>query len=111
MSHTKYGSGEYSPTPSHCLPSFANGVPTGYMCIKCGHMQKDLDPIFDDICPVCLKNWALKQGVSRLIPTAEALEHEHALTPTVKVENSSITPRRVSSDETTIIINLNVKPK
>ena len=111
MAHTKYGSGEYSPTPSHCLPSFVNGVPTGFMCLKCGHMQKELDPIFDDLCPVCLKDWALRQGVSRLIPTAEAIEQEHALIPTVTVENPKCPPQRSRSDATTVILNFNSKPK
>lgn len=94
----KFGSGEYSPTPSHGLPAFVNGKATGYMCTQCGHMQKDLDPIFDDLCPVCLKNWALKQGVSRLLPTAEVLETTRALEPTVKIDlNNDPTTARVAT--------------
>ena len=96
----KYGSGEYTPTPSHCLPAFVNGKPSGYMCVVCGHMQKDLDPIFDDLCMICMKEWAIKSGVSKIIPTAEALELEETLEPTQVVKK-----RR--SDATTIIIKKN----
>lgn len=100
---TIYDSGEYAPTPSHGLPAFVNGKPTGYMCTECGHMQKDLDPVFDDICPVCLKNWALKQGVSRLLPTADVLETTRALEPTVKMDcMTKVIKSR--SDATTVII-------
>jgi hypothetical protein len=88
MVHIKFGSGEYSPTPSHTLPAFVNGHPRGYMCTKCGHIQKDLDPLFDDLCLICLKEWALKQGVSKLIPTADIIEHEKALEPTRKIQKS-----------------------
>jgi hypothetical protein len=98
MVNSKYGSGEYSPTPSHTLPAFTNGKPTGYMCMKCGNIQKDLDPLFDDLCLVCLKDWALKQGVSKMIPTADVIEHDKALEPTKTVEKSR-------SDATTVIIN------
>lgn len=89
VSTVKYGSGEYSPTPSHGLPAFVNGTATGYMCRDCGHIQKDLDSIFDDLCPVCLKNWALQNGVSRLLPTAEVLGETKALVPTVKMDLSN----------------------
>ncbi len=98
----KFGSGEYSPTPSHGLPAFVNGKATGYMCTQCGHMQKELDPIFDDLCPVCLKNWALKQGVSRLLPTAEVLETTRALEPTIKID-LNIDPTTVKIATTKII--------
>ena len=105
MVDVKFGSGEYNPTPSHGLPAFINGEPTGYMCTECGHMQKDLDPIFDDICLVCLKNWALKQGVSRLLPTKEVLESTRALTPTIKMDNNQNTKSRGTA--TTVIIKIN----
>jgi hypothetical protein len=93
----KFGSGEYSPTPSHCLTAFVNGKPTGYMCVVCGHMQKELDPIFDDLCLYCLKEWAFKNGVSRVIPTKDAIEREFALEPTQIVKKNR-------SEATTIII-------
>ena len=83
-----FGSGEYSPTPSHSLPAFINGKMTGYVCTRCGHIQKDLDPIFDDRCLICLKDWAIKQGVTKLIPTADAVEQEKALVKTVVVKKS-----------------------
>lgn len=99
-----YDSGEYSPTPSHGLPAFTNGQPTGYMCTECGHMQKELDPVFEDICPVCLKNWALKQGVSRLLPTAEVLESTRALIPTIKMDCETKIAPKSRSDATTVIL-------
>lgn len=96
----KFGSGEYTPTPSHCLLAFVNGKPTGYMCVVCGHMQKELDPIFDDLCMVCMKNWAIKSGVSKLIPTADALELEMPLEPTHVV-------KKQRAEATTVIIRKN----
>jgi hypothetical protein len=97
----KYGTDEYAATPTHCLPAFIGGKPTGYMCTKCGYLTKELDPIFDDLCLVCLKDWAIRMGVSRVIPTAEALDRD-ALEPTVKMEKSS-------SDATTILLNMREK--
>jgi hypothetical protein len=88
MDYKKYGSGEYSPTPAHCLPAFVNGKPAGYICVRCGHMQKDLDPIFDNLCLICLREWALKQGVSKLIPLADALEQEKPLEPSKRITKS-----------------------
>lgn len=102
--NNNFGSGEYSPTPSHGLPAFIDGRATGYMCRECGHIQKDLDPIFDDLCPICLKNWALKQGVSRLLPTAEVLEASKALEPTVKIDLSKEEVTKKRSQATTVII-------
>jgi hypothetical protein len=99
-----YKSGEYSPTPSHGLPAFVNGMATGYMCRACGHIQKDLDPVFDDLCLICLKNWALKNGVSRLLPTAEVLEAAKALEPTVKIDLSKEEVTKKRSQATTVII-------
>ena len=93
----KYGSGEYTPTPSHCLLAFVNGKPTGYICVVCGHMQKELDPTFDDLCLICLKNWAVKSGVSKMIPTAEAIELEKPLEPTKVV-------KKKRAEATTVII-------
>ena len=97
----KFGSGEYSPTPSRSLVAFVNGKPTGYTCLVCGHMQKELDPIFDDLCLYCLREWALKQGVSRIIPMVEALEHEKALEPTKIHKNIS--------EATTVILRKKIK--
>lgn len=104
VSNIKYSSGEYAPTPSHGLPAFVDGKATGYMCRECGHLQKDLDPIFEDICPVCLKNWAIKNGVSRLLPTAEVLESAKALEPTVKIDLSKEEQTQARSQATTVII-------
>jgi hypothetical protein len=97
-----YGSGEYPPTPSHSLPAFVGGKPQGFVCTTCGHIQKDLDPIFEDLCLVCLKNWAIKQGVSRLLSMEKAIEKEKALEPTVKVQKKRC-------EQTTVIISN--KPK
>lgn len=97
MENRKYGSGEYSPTPAHCLPAFIKGKPVGYICVKCGHMQKDLDPIFDNLCPICLREWALKQGVSKLIPLSDAIEQEKPLEPSKRIS-------KTRSDATTEII-------
>ena len=97
----KYGTDEYSATPTHCLPAFVDGKPMGYICMKCGYLTKDLDPIFDDLCLVCLKDWAIHMGVSRVIPTAEAINRE-ALEPTIKVD-------RPNAEATTILLNLREK--
>lgn len=109
VSNVKFGSGEYSPTPSHGLPAFIDGKATGYMCRTCGHLQKDLDPVFDDICPICLKNWALQNGVSRLLPTAEALEASKALEPTVKIVLTQEETTKKKSQATTVIMTKNIK--
>lgn len=101
MNNNQYGSGEYSPTPSHQLPAFVNGKPTGYICLKCGHICKELDPIWDDVCPICLREWAKLQGVPKLIPTEDAIKGE-ALEPTKRIDNTS-------QDQTTRIMNLNPK--
>ena len=85
----QYPSGEYTATPSHCLPAFVGGKPQGYMCMECGHLAKELDPIFDDVCLVCLRNWAIKMKVSRMIPTAEAIAQKEALEPTVKMQKTT----------------------
>jgi NMD protein affecting ribosome stability and mRNA decay len=94
----KYGSGEYCPTPSHALPAFVGGKPQGYMCVKCGHLVKDLDPIFDDLCLVCLREWAISMGVSKMVTAQEALEKD-ALEPTEKIE-------KTRHEATTVIMNL-----
>ena len=88
MAAKDYSSGEYSPTPSHMLPAFINGEPTGYTCLACGHLQKELDPVWEDICPACLKQWAQK-NIPRMIPVKEAIEKRKALEPTVKVEKTN----------------------
>lgn len=109
VNNIKHGSGEYSPTPSHGLPAFIDGKATEYMCRECGHIQKDLDPMFDDICPVCLKNWAIQNGVSRLLPTSEVLEAAKPLEPTVKIDLSKEEATKKRSQATTVIIkNQNV---
>jgi hypothetical protein len=99
----KFGSGEYTATPSHCLPAFVGGKPSGYMCMACGHLTKELDPVFEDLCLICLKEWAIKQGVSRMIPTAEAIAQKEALEPTAKVTNVSTTMRERANAPTVII--------
>lgn len=98
-----FGSGEYCPTPTHELPAFIGGKPSGYMCPRCGYIVKDLDPIFDDLCLVCLKDWALKNGVSKMISVQEAIARD-ALEPTVAV------PKK-KSDETTVIMNMVTRTK
>jgi hypothetical protein len=98
----KFGSGEYAPTPTHQLPAFVGGKPTGYICIKCGHLVKDLDPIFDDVCLVCLKDWAKTMGVSKMITIQEAIDRE-ALEPTVHIVKSI-------QEATTTIMKKDTKP-
>jgi hypothetical protein len=98
-----FGSGEYSPTPTHALPAFVGGKPTGYVCLQCGYLVKDLDPIFDDLCLVCLKDWATKMGVSRLITVQEAIERD-ALEPTVPIN-------KPKAEATTVIMNMNLPSK
>ncbi len=100
MNH-KYGSGEYAPTPSHMLPAFTNGKPRGYMCVVCGHMEVELDPFWEDICPMCLKSWA-RRNLPKMIPTAEAIDQGSPLIPTVKVVNAN-------ADKTTRIMSLKDK--
>lgn len=99
----KYGSGEYNPTPSHYLPAFISGEPRGYMCIVCNHLQKDLDPVWDDICPVCLLSWA-KKHVPKMIPTKEAIKLKYPLEKTVILKKEE--PKDFHS-ATTKIISLN----
>lgn len=100
----KYNSGEYSPTPAHGLPAFVDGSATGYMCRECGHLQKELDPVFEDLCLVCLKTWAIKNGVSRLLPTSEVLEAAKPLEPTVKIDMSKEEVTKARSQATTVIL-------
>jgi hypothetical protein len=97
----KFGSGEYRPTPSALYPAFVGGVPSGYTCIVCGHLQKELDEFWEDVCPICLKEWA-KKHLPRLMPTSEAVEQNSPLSPTVNVQKSS-------NDKTTMIMNLTDK--
>lgn len=46
------------------------------VCPKCGNCQESLHPIFQDLCLVCLRDWAIKQGVPVMIPE-EVLENMH----------------------------------
>lgn len=74
---SKYESGEYTATSSHILPAIIKkGNPDGYVCMKCGHLVAELDPILDDLCLICLKDWAIKSGVTRLIPIVDAIQQE-----------------------------------
>lgn len=45
-------------------------------CPKCGNVQNELHPIFQDLCLVCLRDWAIKQGVPIMIKE-EQLEQMH----------------------------------
>jgi hypothetical protein len=93
----KFGSGEYKPTPSALFPAFINGVPSGFTCLVCGHLQVELDEFWDDICPMCLREWA-KKHIPRLIPVAEAVDKTSPLSPTVHV----IKP---TNEQTTILMD------
>jgi len=73
------------------------------MCPKCGYIVKDLDPVFDNLCLVCLKDWALKNGVSKMISVQEAIDRD-ALEPTVNI------PKK-KSDAITVIMNMVTKTK
>ncbi len=104
MAGQDFGSGEYSPTPSHMLPAFIDGEPTGFTCTTCGHLQKDLDPVWEDICPICLRSWA-KLHVPLLIQVKDALEKRKALEPTVTIQ-------KVDQDQvTTKILSVVVPPR
>lgn len=98
----KFGSGEYKPTPSAILPAFINGEPRGFTCLTCGHLQIELDEFWDDVCPICLREWA-KKNISKLVPTAYAVEQNSPLSPTVQMSNQT---NRPSSDRTTVLMNL-----
>jgi hypothetical protein len=69
--------------------------------MACGNLVKELDPVFDDICLVCLKEWIIHMKVSRLIPTADAIAQKEALEPTVRTPNSKANAR---ANATTVII-------
>ncbi len=84
---SKYGSGEYSPTPSHALPAFSrNGK--GFICPACGHLELELDDnLYDDLCPRCVVTALRRLGV----PVMQTIKEYHknldeALEPTVVVD-------------------------
>ena len=95
-----FGSGEYSPTPSHALPAFSrNG--NGLICPACGHLEISLDDSpYEDMCPKCVI-----KALRRLeVPTMLTIKNFHknleeALEPTVKVDKVVETPNHEKTTE------------
>jgi hypothetical protein len=82
----KYGSDEYSPTPSHALPAFSrNGK--GFICPSCGHLELTLDDnIYEDICPKCVIKALRKLKIPVMITIKEFHKSVEALEETKKAE-------------------------
>lgn len=82
----QYGSGEYTPTPSHALPAFSrNGK--GFICPACGHLELSLDEsIYDDMCPRCVLVALRRLGVPTMMTIKDYHKNlDEALEPTAKV--------------------------
>lgn len=81
----KFGSNEYTPTPSHTLPAFRGGIIRGYVCPACGHLTIDEDEILGLACPKCFQKWA-QEHITQMITVKEAVEKDKekdiALEPT-----------------------------
>jgi hypothetical protein len=101
-SSKKYGTDEYTATPSHVLPAFGkNGK--GYICQECGHLEVTLEnSVFDDLCPKCVLAALKTLKVPHMVKISEYVREREALEPTVKVEVHPDT--RPNSDKTTIIL-------
>lgn len=86
----QYGSGEYTPTPSHALPAFSrNGK--GFICPACGHLELSLDESpFEDLCPRCVITALRRHQVPSMMTIKAFHENiDEALEPTVKVDKPS----------------------
>lgn len=86
----QYGSGEYTPTPSHALPAFSrNGK--GFICPACGHLELDIDNnIFDDLCHKCVIIALRRLGVPNMMTIKDYHKNlDDALEPTVKIDKPS----------------------
>ena len=98
-SSRKYGTDEYTATPSHILPAIRKKS-TGYICQECGHLEVSLENNpFDDLCPKCVIKALRKIEVPHMVKISEYLDNrEEALEPTVRVDN------KPNSEKTTVII-------
>jgi len=82
----EFGSGEYSPTPSHALPAFK-----GFICPACGHLELSIDDgLYEDLCSKCVVTALRRLGV----PSMMTIKDYHrnladALEPTVKIDKPS----------------------
>jgi NMD protein affecting ribosome stability and mRNA decay len=86
----QYGSGEYTPTPSHALPAFSrNGK--GFICPACGHLEISLDDsLYDDLCPKCVVTALRRLGVPQMMTIKDYHRNlAEALEPTVKINKPS----------------------
>lgn len=98
-SSKKYGTDEYTATPSHILPAITKSG-RGYICQECGHLEVSLENNpFEDLCPKCVLNALKTLKVPHMIKISDYLSNkEVALEPTVRVDNKS------NSDKTTVIL-------
>jgi hypothetical protein len=97
-SSRKYGTDEYTATPSHILPAISKKS-GGYICQECGHLEVSLvDNPFDDLCPKCVVKALRGINVPHMVKISEYLnDHEEALEPTVRVD-------KPNSEKTTVVI-------
>jgi ribosomal protein L37AE/L43A len=105
----KFGSAEYSPTPSHALPAFRGGIARGYVCPKCGHLSLEENELLGLTCPKCFQVWAEK-NITQMITVKDAIEkdkeQDFALEPT-----KSYTPNTKEFKVATTVIIHATKPK
>jgi hypothetical protein len=86
----KYESAEYSPTPAQQLPAFRGGIPHGYVCPKCGHMELEVDETFELTCKKCFSQWLVDHDFQQLSAIKDVIQQDkdrqEALEPTKKYE-------------------------
>ena len=101
-SSKKYGTDEYTATPSHILPAISK-TGKGYICQDCGHLEVSLDNNpFDDLCPKCVLKALKTLKVPHMVKISEYfIERDDALEPTVKIDN------KPNNEKTTVIIKKN----
>lgn len=90
----RFGSAEYTPTPDQQLPAFRGGIPRGYVCPKCGHMELEVDDIFGLTCKICFSQWLKDNNFQQLVSVKDMVEQDKerkiALEPTQKHEITTI---------------------
>lgn len=109
MSNAKrFGSAEYTPTPDQQLPAFRGGVPHGYVCSKCGHMELEADDTFGLTCKKCFAQWLIEKDFQQLTSIKDMVqqdkERQFALEPTKKhqiatTEFKEATTKIIKKDE------------
>lgn len=86
----QHESAEYSPTPAQQLPAFRGGVPHGYVCPKCGHMELEIDDTFELTCKKCFSQWLVDNKFQQLSSVKDVIEQDKdrtlALEPTKKYQ-------------------------